>query len=258
MKHTGFLFLCLFFYGQLYSQNIQIKYAGDPLPDKDRKKIEQFLNYEIEFYAKFGLPDTLSLQLTVFEQREKGFAYLDSIGVHPTMRPNGLYIVNRKEAILLGRENGRERSLAIIYHELSHNLTEQIIGKRPPAWLMEGLAEYFEHCEMGKKGLKHGLTPYEKGRIRTMYMLGEIDIETFVDSDKSKFMKKQRTEEQYAYILAHALVAFWIEKVPEDILANFISSLQNTEDKAPVSVKIGRVYPGSIRQFEQDFAAFCK
>ena len=28
---------------------------GDPLPDKDRKKIEQFLQHEVDFYSQFGL-----------------------------------------------------------------------------------------------------------------------------------------------------------------------------------------------------------
>ena len=45
-------------------------------------------------------------------------------------------------------------------------------------------------------------------------MLGDIDLPTFINSRQNEFMKQQRTDEQYAYILSHALVTFWIEKAP--------------------------------------------
>ncbi|MCS2901869.1 hypothetical protein NXX91_20200 [Bacteroides thetaiotaomicron] len=101
----------------------------------------------------------------------------------------------------------------------------QITAGRPPIWFNEGLAEYFEHCKVNKKGLQHTFTDYEKGRIRTIYMLGDIDLLTFINSRQKEFMKQQRTDEQYAYILSHALVTFWIEKVPRQILRDFCTLL---------------------------------
>ena len=62
-------FPVFFFCGLLHAQTVKVEYGGDPLPDKDRKKIEQFLQHEVDFYSQFGLPDTLSLQLYVFENR---------------------------------------------------------------------------------------------------------------------------------------------------------------------------------------------
>lgn len=47
-----------------------------------------------------------------------------------------------------------------------------------------------------------------------MYMLGEVNLPTFLNSSQGKFMKQQMTDEQYSYILSHALVTFWIESVP--------------------------------------------
>ena len=135
-------FLC----GLLHAQTVKVEYGGDPLPDKDRKKIEQFLQHEVDFYSQFGLPDTLSLQLYVFENRREAIDYLESINVSLPIKASGAYSPKLQKAVILGRENGRERSLAIIYHELSHHFVSQILGKRPPSWLNEGLSEYFEHC----------------------------------------------------------------------------------------------------------------
>lgn len=86
-----------------------------------------------------------------------------------------------------------------------------------------------------------------------MYMLGEINLRTFVDADRTLFMKKQRNDEQYAYVLAHALVTFMVENVSRQILGNLISLLQDNKDKSKVSEKIARVYPGGFETFEKDF-----
>lgn len=258
MRTLSLLFSFLFFCSLLDAQTVQIEYAGDPLPEKDRRNIEQFISYEVNFYTQFGLPDTLTLQLHVFEDKKEAMEYLESANISLPFKAAGIYSPKLQKAIILGREKGRERSLAIIYHELSHHFVRQILGRFPPSWLNEGLSEYFEHCKITKKGLRHTFTEYEQGRIRTMYMLGEIDLPTFMNSGYGKFMKRQATDEQYSYILAHALVTFWIETVPRDILKKLIASLQNKDDPSTVSERIDCVYPGGFRQFEKDFEAAYK
>lgn len=114
-------FPVFFFCGLLHAQTVKVEYGGDPLPGKDRKKIEQFLQHEVDFYSQFGLPDTLSLQLYVFENRREAIDYLESINVSLPIKASGAYSPKLQKAVILGRENGRERSLAIIYHELSHH-----------------------------------------------------------------------------------------------------------------------------------------
>lgn len=258
MRIFYLLFSLFIFCGLLNAQTVKIEYSGDPLPNKDRRDIEQFISHEVNFYMQFGLPDTLTLQLHVFEDRKEALKYLESINISLPFKANGVYSPKLQKAFILGREKGRERSLAIIYHELSHHFVREILGKFPPSWLNEGLSEYFEHCKVTKKGLRHTFTEYEQGRIRTMYMLGEVDLPTFLNSGHGKFMKRQATDEQYSYILAHALVTFWIETVPRDILKSLIVSLQNKNDSSTVSERIDCVYPSGFPQFEKDFEAAYK
>lgn len=258
MRIFYLLFSLFIFCGLLNAQTVKIEYSGDPLPDKDRRDIEQFISHEVNFYMQFGLPNTLTLQLHVFEDRKEALKYLESINISLPFKANGVYSPKLQKAFILGREKGRERSLAIIYHELSHHFVREILGKFPPSWLNEGLSEYFEHCKVTKKGLRHTFTEYEQGRIRTMYMLGEVDLSTFLNSGHGKFMKRQATDEQYSYILAHALVTFWIETVPRDILKSLIASLQNKNDSSTVSERIDCIYPGGFPQFEKDFEAAYK
>ncbi len=210
-------FPVFFFCGLLHAQTVKVEYGGDPLPDKDRKKIEQFLQHEVDFYSQFGLPDTLSLQLYVFENRREAIDYLESINVSLPIKASGAYSPKLQKAVILGRENGRERSLAIIYHELSHHFVSQILGKRPPSWLNEGLSEYFEHCTIHKKAVRHTFTEYEQGRVRTMYMLGEVNLPTFLNSSQGKFMKQQMTRAIFLYPFACACHFLDRERSPRDI-----------------------------------------
>lgn len=69
-------------------------------------------------------------------------------------------------------------------------------------------------------------------------------------------MKKQRTDEQYAYILAHALVTFLLEKTPRSVLQELVSLLQNKTDLSPVSEKLGHAYPGGFDKFTDDVAQY--
>ena len=54
------------------------------------------------------------------------------------------------------------------------------------------------------------------------------------------------TDEQYSYILSHALVTFWIESVPREIFKKFISVLQNKNDPSTVSETNGTRTEGGI------------
>lgn len=164
----------------------------------------------------------------------------------------------RKEAVIIGRDKDRKKGFDIISHELSHHFTRNIGGKYLPIWFNEGMAEYFGHCEVGKKGVKHTLTAYERGRVRTMYMLEDIDLRWFVNSNRAQFMERQQTDERYAYILSHALASFWVDEVPRPIFTAFISTLKEANNPSTSSERIDRIYPGGFMQFEQDFAAFCK
>ena len=85
-------FPVFFFCGLLHAQTVKVEYGGDPLPGKDRKKIEQFLQHEVDFYSQFGLPDTLSLQLYVFENRREAINYLESINVSLPIKASGAYL----------------------------------------------------------------------------------------------------------------------------------------------------------------------
>lgn len=258
------LLLLVSFVGLQYSfaeGRLHIDYAGDLLTEKERQQVERMADYQIEFFRLFGLGDSLSLKITVFDEWRDSVSYIVPIqknGNNSANKLSGVYMYNKKELIIKGMKNNREKGLSMIYHQLSHYFTREITGVNSPAWLIEGLGEYFKNCEVGKKGIKHSMPLYEKGRICTMYMLGEVNLRKFVDADIFQFMKRQKSDEKSAYILAHSVVTFMIEKVPHQVMDDLIGLLQNKTDRAKVSEKIARVYPGGFEAFETDFEKFCE
>ncbi len=124
-----------------------------------------------------------------------------------------MYISRLQKAIILSREkriptrSGRHLSRTEPpSHLANHGRTSSDMVQRGT------LSEYFEHCKVNKRTSAH-VYRLRKRKNRTIYMLGTL-ISTFINSRQKEFMKQQRTDEQYAYILSHALITFWIEKVP--------------------------------------------
>ena len=116
MRIFYLLFSLFIFCGLLNAQTVKIEYSGDPLPNKDRRDIEQFISHEVNFYMQFGLPDTLTLQLHVFEDRKEALKYLESINISLPFKANGVYFPQTAKGIHSGT---RERTGTKPCHHLS-------------------------------------------------------------------------------------------------------------------------------------------
>ena len=111
MRIFYLLFSLFIFCGLLNAQTVKIEYSGDPLPDKDRRNIEEFISHEVNFYTQFGLPDTLTLQLLVFENRKEALAYLESVNISfPRHSKRAAYIRRnyKRQSYWDGRKDGNE------------------------------------------------------------------------------------------------------------------------------------------------------
>lgn len=70
MKLLGWLLGMLMFSQGMIAQQLEISYAGDELPAKEKEWIERFLAEEVAFYVRLGLKDTTRLQLMVFDKKQ--------------------------------------------------------------------------------------------------------------------------------------------------------------------------------------------
>lgn len=241
------------------SQHIFIEYAGAPLSDSYKKQTELFLKHGYKFYQPFGLPDTLKIKLNISDNEKDWKDVLISNKAYKkqySIQPKGLYSTKTHECHIMLSDGMKSINMGLIRHELSHFLTHKIMGNNPIPWLYEGLSEYFFHCKVTAKGLKHSLDPYEKGRLRTMFMLNEIEPEDVLDYNIKEFSQAQKTNDRITYITAHALVTFLIEGAPQDYFAQLITLLKDSSNTTRTSQKIDKTYPGGLKKFIKDFTVY--
>lgn len=246
-----------------------IRYSGDPLPIKSVEAVEQMMDYMYEFYAGIGLRENFVVELRTFKEQKEGYKFMRQLypdkpeyQVHPKDKTyggsiGGIYIPKQKMSIILGMEHGADKALGLIYHELSHHYTRSVFAKRnPPIWLNEGLAEHFQSLKKTKNGFIPVFPEYIKGKIRTMYMLGELDLVNFFDLSQTEFYKIHRQEGQYYYGLSHAVVATLMQNLPSEKFSYLVNCIVERDTSQKLSGFVENIYPGGIEALEKDLLDF--
>ncbi|MBE6250029.1 MAG: hypothetical protein E7111_00055 [Bacteroidales bacterium] len=281
MKRLSLMLFCVLFLGQsafsqdnAYSNNVglDIIYEGESLSARNIEKIERMSEYMTDFYSKLGLSDDLQIHLKVFKTQEEGYGYINSI--YPDRKQyrktrsdeyfgtgtSGLYIPKMQTAVILGLEQGIDRGVRVIFHELSHHFTRRLFENRtPPIWLNEGLAEHFESMTYSKKnGWTSDVSDMEKGRLRTLYMLGELDLEGLFDMSRNEFMAKHKNEGQVYYSFAHVAVVVLMKNLDHSELAVLMSRLDNRSTDVIQSSVVSDLFPGGMEAYKRAVYEFIR
>lgn len=249
---------------------LNIQYEGDKLSEKNIEKIEQMAGHMTDFYSTFGLGERIDVSLMIFRKKDEGYAYMRSI--YPDSKSYqrttsdeyfktglaGVYMPARQTAVVLGLEQGIERGLSVIFHEISHHFTRLMFGKRtPPIWLNEGLAEHFEYMKFSrKKGWTSDVSDFDKGKLRTMYMLGELTVEDLFDLTHKDFKQKLRNEGDMFYAFSHVAVVVLMENLDKETFSKLISRLISRKTDQKTSMIVSELYPGGLDEYKKAIYEF--
>ena len=249
---------------------LNIQYEGDKLSEKNIAKIEQMAEHMTDFYSAFGLGERVDVKLMIFRKKDEGYAYMRSI--YPDSKSYqrttsdeyfktglaGVYMPSRQTAVVLGMEQGIERGLSVIFHEISHHFTRLMFGKRtPPVWLNEGLAEHFEYMKFSrKKGWTSDVSDFDKGKLRTMYMLGELTVEDLFDLTHKDFKQKLRNEGNMFYAFSHVAVVVLMENLDKETFSQLISRLISRKTDQKTSMIVSELYPGGLDEYKKAIYEF--
>lgn len=245
--------------------SLNITYLGDPIPQKWLARIEPMLKYEQEFYTDLGLDENFSVTIHAFRDRERGYEEMGkTAGAYgwvsqSGVKTAGVFYPSLNLIALFGLDRDMEYMVGLVAHEVSHSFFHQTFWNRKmvPMWLNEGLAEYFQHCSVNRKGIvSHYMSGVDKGRLRTKYMLGEVDLRTFLDYSRSDFMRMEHLDDMSAYRLSYALIAFFVERTPSDCFPAVFMRLKDLMANESPSCAIDAIYPGGMKALENDFRTF--
>ena len=270
MKKLLLALLCCAVFPAISWSQVKIKYTGDPLPGKAIGKIESMMGYMWDYYSSMGLKEAMEVELKVFKSKKEGYRYMRSLypdnpnyieQPHDKTMGGGLaavYIPKKKLAVLLGIEHGTDEALTIIYHELSHHYTRMLFqgSTYPPIWLNEGLAEHFECLKLKRNGVVSEFPHANKGKVKTLIMLGDLNVEKFLNLSQKEFMEMHRNEGQTCYSLAHVTVTVLLENLSKAQINALVSTLQTRKPAAKVSPIVDTIYPGGLPALEKAILEF--
>ena len=271
--------LSLFATINIYAQNIsssssatrlRIEYEGEELSDKNLARIRSMSEYMTDFYSDLGLKEDLDVRLIVFKTQKEGYEYLrtlypDDDAYKWTKSDDyfkagfaGYYIPDIKTAAILGLETGIDNGLSIIFHEISHHFTKMLFKHMgPPVWLTEGLAEHFKNMRyVKKKGWVSDVPNLDKGKLRTMNMIGELDVVDLFDLSHSEFKQKFLNEGDMFYAFAHVASVVLMNRLDKDSFRLLIDRLINRKSDQKTSEIVAEIYPGGLDAYKTDLDEF--
>lgn len=249
---------------------VNVSYEGENLSAKNLSKIDMMLNHMSDFYSGFEVKETIDVTLKVFKTQDEGYAYMRGLYPNSTQYRKttsssyfgfgvaGVYMPATKTAAILGIEKGIDAGLKVIYHELSHHFTRLVFGRRnPPIWFNEGLAEYFEHLVYSKKkGWISEFPELDKGKLRTMIMLDELNVRNLLDMSHMEFMSRHRHEGQTYYSFSYAVVSVLLSELSDDAFRDFVGRMVRRPTDVKTSDILAAVFPGGFTAFESSIQKF--
>jgi hypothetical protein len=243
-KIISFLF-AIFCVVNISAQDFTFENLGNPISKKDSAKIIRMIAYEVDFFNKISPLDSVYVKLVVVDDKE-----ISKLKYAKRLNDVRGFYNDKLKTSFVRRKKG-EDFLLIVYHENVHYLLH-LLMKKPPVWLGEGLSDYFYHATASKKKIVHDMDEYEKGRIKTMIEIKDIDLKDFLTLKRPEFQKKHRTNENYAYVLSHSIVYFLIEKD----FNQFKQMVLKIKDGSSSYDAVDSTYSGGFAQFETDFIAY--
>ena len=279
MKHMISLLLCLISVGVVSAQGttdnasrveLNIQYDGNLLSSKNMDKLEQMSAHMTEFYSSLGLNESLDVRLLIFKTQDEGYEYMRTL--YPKDKTYqktasdeyfkggiaGVYMPSSKTAAILSLEHGMDRGLSVIFHEISHHYTRLLFGKKnPPVWFTEGLAEHFENMRFSKKkGWISDVSDFDKGKLKTMHMIGELEVEDLFDLTHIQFKMKLRNEGDMFYAFSHIVVVVLMNNLDHTTFKELTNRLINRKTDEKVSEIVGGIYPGGLNAYKRALHEF--
>jgi hypothetical protein len=116
-------------------------------------------------------PKRAKAEIVIFEKKADFQKYARSLHAKPRKDTLGFYRMDprgRDQIVTYKRRTDEFHTLSTLYHEATHQFLMKWMGpkNKPPLWLNEGLAVYFENSEWRGGRLRTGIIP----RARLLYL----------------------------------------------------------------------------------------
>ena len=247
-KNLLAVFFFIFVSAHVTSQTIIFENLGIHMSLKDSLKIDRMVRLQADFYKQLGLVDSIHIKLRLFPNREEYLLYVRKAGCDDVLSlSGGLYQGSTKELLVPKIST----YLPVVYHEMSHYFFCIVIQK-PPGWLNEGLAKYYEYSTVTKNNVTSKLNVPDARFIKSMLALKEINLKDILSIEDKEVAKKSLTNEGFIHKVGYGIVYLLLQKQPD----HFVELMLKIKKGLTSYEAIQETYSGGFEQFEKDFVNF--
>ena len=164
----------------------------------------------------------------------------------------GFYSHSEREAVVSGRA-GRAQVRTISIHESSHAI---LMDRAPyvPAWLNEGLAEYFSLIEVESGGSRITAQYERLDALEEMRAGGGWTLEEFFAISDSQWASLDVDRLQLAYTQAWSLAYFFMSsEAGKEELRNLIAEFDEPGNELRSEKLLDRLHPGGVKALEKQW-----
>ena len=160
----------------------------------------------------------------------------------------GFYRINENRAVVKYDAKRPVQNLRTTFHEVSHLITASHLGPIP-AWLTEGLAEYFETMQVAGQG---GTLHPNHAHIKLLRTIPLPSIQNYLAIDGPDWYEKNRDRN---YAITWSLVYFLMSGAPGTyaLQETIQQSHKNFCKPFSVAAALDKAYPGGLQQLETDW-----
>jgi uncharacterized protein DUF4124/uncharacterized protein DUF1570 len=164
----------------------------------------------------------------------------------------GVFITKTREVAVWN--NGNEKAIIrTILHESSHVIMAQL-SPRAPAWLQEGMAEYFENIERKNDMVVVKVSPY--GHKNILHWLNDgtlITLRKYLSIPEQQWREMAHSANQVPYTVAWGTSYFLLSsETGKTLLRRILHDLEKSQ-RWPTIDDLDQHYPGGITRMDFEF-----
>jgi len=188
---------------RVQSKNFQLVGDADEFAmQRVAARLEQFRNVFTQLFPQMKFNSPIPTRVVVFKDKPT----LDQF--KPIEWAEGYFQAGDDVNYIVVPATGADENLTTVYHEYTHFLIDNSFGRSNiPAWLNEGIAEYYEKFQI-ENDQKVTLGATNENHLRLLQQGKFIPLETFFATDYYTLHKQTKQNAQLFYAEAWALTHF--------------------------------------------------
>jgi hypothetical protein len=238
---------------------IRIADASGVLGKHERELAESGIRRVHEVYTGlFRLPlrRTVLIDIHIFPTLPALQAWASGVDARAQLPSGvlGVYLHTQNVIGVWRHSDDTQRIIATLLHEASHVIVAQL-SPQAPAWLQEGLAQYFEGLDVARGGYVFRPTQDASAAINAWVARGElVTLQQYFSLDDARWRHLAHGEQNpIPYVVAWSVAYFLMSKpVGRQIVTDLLQDMAASK-RPPTRDAIEKRYPGGYALMEYEW-----